>query len=87
MAQQVHHHTGETPCEIRLRLLIAQVAVTRSTSTRCVVAADDEVIAGEEPVVELAEPKRRSGHDPNSGRGDEPTPGRYLLISRNGHSQ
>jgi hypothetical protein len=61
--------------------------MTLSTSRRCVVATDDEVIAGEKPAVELAKPKRRDGHGPNNGRGDEPTPGRYLLISRNGHSQ
>ena len=32
------------------------MAVTLSTSRWCVVAADDEVIAGQEPVVELAKP-------------------------------
>ena len=61
--------------------------MTLSTSRWCVVAADDEVIAGQEPVVELAKPKCCDGHDPNKGRDDEPAPGRYLLVSRNGYSQ
>jgi hypothetical protein len=61
--------------------------VTLSASRRCVVAADDEVIAGKKPAVELAESKGRNGHDPDSCASDEPTPWRYLLVSRNSHAQ
>jgi hypothetical protein len=63
------------------------VTLALSTSRRGVVAADDEVIAGKEPAVELAESKRCDRHDPGSCGSDEPTPGRYLLVSRNGHPQ
>jgi len=67
-------------------LAVAQVATTMATARRRVVAADDEVIAGEEPVVELAEPKERNGDNPNNRR-DKPAAVRYLRIAGNGYPQ
>jgi hypothetical protein len=63
-----------------------QVALALRASRWRIVATDDEVFARQIPVVELAEPKGRDGHEPNNRRGDEPTPGRYLLVSHNGHT-
>jgi hypothetical protein len=68
-------------------LAVAQVATTMATARRRVVAADDEVIAGEEPVVELAEPKERNGDNPNNRRRDKPAAVRYLRIAGNGYPQ
>ena len=86
VSQQAGRDTAQSSCQCVSALPVAQMTVTRSTSRRCVVAADDEVIAGKKPAVELAESKRCNDHDPDSCPGDEPPPGWYLLVSGNGHA-
>lgn len=58
------------------------MALTLVASRGRVVAADDEVVAGQESVVDLAQSKRRNGNDPNNGRGEKPGP-EDICSSRN----
>jgi hypothetical protein len=45
------------------------MALTLGASRRRVIATDDEVVAGREFVVDLAQSKGRNGNDPNNRRG------------------
>ena len=59
--------------------------LTLATSGWRVIAADNEVIAGKKLIVDHSKSEGRNGHCYDNRRGDEPPPGRYLLVAQYGH--